>query len=185
MTRHGRNSPYNRSPVPARTGRFKIAVTQRTGIPQFPQVAKFRGQIFLGTTFAAAARSADIFDNNVSFHSRLRFRCEFIVGECKEIVERAAPIVQRNPFVVKRLPDIESIGQTVPRDLTMAFVMNPNHIGQSLQPVAVPDYLRSFSASIRSRFRKPCVRYSTQSSIFFRVKTPIRFGSVCLSKALP
>ena len=28
----------------------------------------------------------------------------------------------------------------MPRDLTMAFVMNPNHIGQSLQPVAVPDY---------------------------------------------
>ena len=28
----------------------------------------------------------------------------------------------------------------MPRDLTMAFVMNPNHIGQSLQPVAVPGY---------------------------------------------
>lgn len=185
MTRPDRNSPYNRSPVPARTGRFKIAVAQRTGIPQFPQVAKFRGQIFLGATFAAAARSADIFDNNVSFHSRLRFRCEFIVGECKEIVERAAPIVQRDLFAVIRLPDIESIGQAVTNDLAVTFVMNPNHIGQSLQPVAVPDY---FAFVLRiDPFEIP----ETLREVFhpvvdlLLVKTPIRFGAVCLSKALP
>ena len=35
---------------------------------------------------------------------------------------------------------IESIGQAVTNDLAVTFVMNPNHIGQSLQPVAVPDY---------------------------------------------
>ena len=45
-----------------------------TCIPQFPQVLKFRNQIFLGAPFAAVARGADIFDNNVSFHSRSSFQ---------------------------------------------------------------------------------------------------------------
>ena len=58
----------------SRASRFKIAVAQRASIPQFPQVAKFTGQIFLGTLFAAVACGADIFDNNVSFHGPFSFQ---------------------------------------------------------------------------------------------------------------
>ena len=75
-------------------------------------------------------------------HGNSRSECEyeFVVGECQKIIERTAPIVQRNLFAVIRLPDFERIGQAVPRDMAAASIVVPNHIGYRLQPVAVPGY---------------------------------------------
>ena len=73
------------------------------------------------------------------FHFKL-YKCEFVVGKCQEIVERVTPIIQRNPFAINCLPNLESISQPMPRDMAAAFVVEPNHIKYRLQPVAVPDY---------------------------------------------
>ena len=78
--------------------------------------------------------------------SRSGFKYEFIVGECKEIIERAAPIIQRDLFTVIRLPDLESIGQAMSCDMTAAFVFVPRDIGYCLQPFAIP---RHFSFVLR------------------------------------
>ena len=79
--------------------------------------------------------------------SRSGFKYEFVIGECQKIIERAAPIIQRDLFTLIRLPDLESIGQAVPSDMTAAFVFVPCDIGYCLQPIAIPRHF-SFVLSI-------------------------------------
>ena len=118
--------------------------------------------------------------------SRSGFKYEFVVGECKEIVKHVTPIIQRNPFAVSCLPNLESISQPMPRDMAAAFVVEPNHIGYRLQPVAVPGYfsfvLRIDPFEIPKTLRE--VFHPVVDLLFCENPDTIRFGLLVESLAV-
>ena len=118
--------------------------------------------------------------------SQSRFKYEFVVGECKEIIERAAAIIQKDLFTVIRLPDLESIGQAVSNDMAAAFVFVPDDIGYCLQPIAIP---RHFSFVLRiDPFEVPEtlreVFYPVIDLLFGEDPDTIRFGLLVESLAV-
>ena len=119
------------------------------------------------------------------FHFKL-YKYEFVVGECKEIIERAAAIIQRDLFAVIRLSYFESIGQTMPCDMAAAFVFVPDDIGYCLQPIAIPRHfsfvLRIDTFEVSETLRK--VLHPIVDLLFGEDPDTIRFGLLVESLAV-